>query len=208
MSADAAIWLVMPRARTAVLVLTSMLATELSSSAQMLVEMQHGFPGARYVPVYSTGQRAKAIQNAMALSAPPVLSRSISLTPNAPYAPNGSHLSFWKPSFVIGTANGGEAGINYWGKYQEGHMNVGLVPASGKSIVLDCRMQSTGGITYKIYAGNSAAAYVQGEVPLRDGHFLLTFAVSKTGKPISVELWPMPETQTVGIFGCDLSTLG
>src|SRR5271166_5114441 len=101
-SADAAFWAVMPRARTAVLVLTFVLATELPSPAQMLVEMQHGFPGARYVPIYSTGERAKAIQNALALSAPPVLSKSVSLTPNAPYAPDGSYLSFWKPSFVIG----------------------------------------------------------------------------------------------------------
>jgi hypothetical protein len=182
-----------------------LLSIAASAGAQTLVEMQHGLPNARFVPAYSITQRAQAAQRAMALPSQPMLGATVSLTPDAPYAPDGSHLSFWKPSFVIGTAAGGEAGINFWGKYQDGHMNVAFAPAH--SALLDCRMLSAGNITYKVYAGNSSTPRERGDYPLRDGHFLLMIAVAKAGDPLSVELWPTPATQPVGIFGCDISVI-
>jgi hypothetical protein len=176
-----------------------------SALAGPLVEIPLGIPGAAFVAVYSTGQREKAVQAAMGLATRPALGVPVSLTPNAPYATDGSHLSFWKPSFVIGTPAGGEAGINFWGKYQDGHMNVAL--AAANSVLLDCRMPSAGNITYKIYAGNGGTPRRQGDRPLRDGHFLLMVTGLKRAEPQSVELWPKPRTQPVGIFGCDISAI-
>ena len=175
------------------------------ADAQTLVEMQHGLPNARFVPAYSITQRERAAQRATELSSEPVLGAAVSLTPDAPFAPDGSHLSFWKPSFVIGTASGGEAGINFWGKFQDGHMNVAL--AASNSVLLDCRMLSAGSITYKVYAGNSATPREQGVRPLYDGHLLLMVAAPKLADPLSVELWPTPAAQPVGIFGCDISVI-
>lgn len=86
-------------------------------------------------------------------------------------------------------------------------MNVALAPTSIKPIVLDCRMLSAGNIAYKVYAGNRGTLRAHGEAPLRDSHFLLTVSVSDIGRPISVELWPTPETQPIGIFGCEISTI-
>jgi len=177
-------------------------------AGQALVEMRNGMPDAKFVPEYSRTQRAKALQDAMGLSSLPMLGAPVSLTPDAPYATDGSHLSFWKPSFVIGTANGGEAGFNYWGKYQDGHMNVGLAPHAASTIVLDCRMFSAGGITYKIYTGAGGVPGAHGEGPLRNGHFLLLIPGVATDEPISVELWPATPIQTVGVFGCDISRTG
>jgi hypothetical protein len=179
----------------------------LLAAAVPLVEMQHGLADARFVPEYAIAQRASAAQASMHLATSPMLGAPVSLTPNAPYAPDGSHLSFWKPSFVIGTANGGEAGINYWGKYQDGHMNVGFTPRAAQSVLLDCRMLSAGRIAYKIYTGSADTPSAQGEMPLRDGHFLLAVPNIAAGMPVSVELWPAPATQTVGIFGCDISRI-
>jgi hypothetical protein len=177
------------------------LATAMPLGAQTVVEVQTGIEAAKFVPAYSVEQRAAAMQIALHLSSPPILGAPVSLTPNAPYTPDGSHLSFWKPSFVIGTQSGGEAGINFWGKFQEGHMNVGFI--NTKPVLLDCRMLSAGLITYKVYEGGALGA--QGEVPLRDGHFLLV--IPAAAAPASVELWPTPGTQPVGIFGCDLNVI-
>ena len=173
-----------------------------NARAQTVVEMQTGIPGAKFVPIYSMDARAAALQRAMHLAALPILGAPISLTPNAPYAPDGAHLSFWKPSYVIGTPDGGEAGINFWGKFQEGHMNVAL--ADARPTLLDCRILSTGNITYKIYDGGTLDR--QGEAPLRDGHFLLAVS-SSTQEQVSVELWPAVNRQPVGIFGCELSAI-
>jgi hypothetical protein len=177
------------------------LLAAMPAGAQTIVEIQTGIPNAKFVPVYSGEERVKALQSGMHLKSLPVLGEPVSLTPNAPYASDGSHLSFWKPSFVIGTPGGGEAGINFWGKFQEGHMNVSFT--GGKSVLLDCRMLSAGSITYKIYEDGALGA--QGEEPLRNGHFLL--AVVRKTTLASVELWPTPGTQPVGIFGCELSTI-
>jgi hypothetical protein len=193
--------------RRALLAMALVLSTASRICAQAPVEMQSSISGARFIAVYSVAQREKAVQDAMEFASPPVLGAPVSLTPDASYASDGSHLSFWKPSFVIGTKSGGEAGINFWGKYQEGHMNVAFAPATAKPVLLDCRMLSAGNITYKIYAGNGSAPQMQGDVPLRDGHLLLIVSVLKAGEPLSVELWPTPATQPVGIFGCDLSAV-
>jgi hypothetical protein len=168
-----------------------------------LVEMQQGMTNARFVPSYSLTARVKAAQSALHLAAPPVLEAFASLTPDALFAANGSHLSFWKPSFVIGTAAGGEAGVNYWGKFQQGHMNVGFRAAG--PILLDCRLQSVGLVTYKIYTGENSAPSAQGKMALRNGHFFLLLPAAK--EAVSVDLWPTPETQPLGIFGCDLNAV-
>jgi hypothetical protein len=173
------------------------------ASNHALVEVQHGMADARFVESYSPAQRAEALQRALHLASPPELGRSVALTPNAPFARDGSHLSFWKPSFVIGTEAGGEAGINFWGLHQEGHMNVGLAPAG--PVALDCRMLSAGRIAYKIYAGD--ALHAQADAALHDGHFLLMLSPSRPGEPISVELWPSPGTEPLGIFGCDIGAV-
>jgi hypothetical protein len=170
--------------------------------AQAVVEIQTGIVNAKFVPIYSNAERANAFQRVARLPSLPVLGAPVSLTPNTPYAPDGSHLSFWQPSFVIGTPDGGEAGINFWGKFQEGHMNVAFT--RGKPALLDCRMLSAGAITYKIYASGELNRH--GEVPLRDGHLLLPVPAAKDAK-VSVELWPTPGTQPVGIFGCEISTI-
>jgi len=173
------------------------------ASDRALVEMQHGMADARFVDTYSPAQRAEALQRALLLASPPKLGASVALTPNAPFARDGSHLSFWKPSFVIGTEAGGEAGINFWGLHQDGHMNVGLAPAG--PVALDCRMLSAGRIAYKIYAGD--ALRTQADAALHDGHFLLMLSPSRPGESISVELWPSPGTEPLGIFGCDVSAV-
>jgi acetyl esterase/lipase len=130
---------------------------------------------------------------------------AISLTPNAPYGPDGAHLSFWKPSFVLGTASGGEAGVNFWGIYNEGHVNVGFTAAAAQPYVLDCRLHSAGPITWKIFAGPTENPVAHGEAPLSDNHFVLTLPPSPGGGLVSVEIWPTPATDTLRFLGCDLS---
>jgi hypothetical protein len=191
--------------RRVLFIATVLLSTVSSALAGPLVEIPSGVPGAKFIAAYSAEQREEAVQAAMGLAARPVLGAPVSLTPNAPYAPDGSHLSFWKPSFVIGTASGGEAGINFWGKYQDGHMNVAL--AASNSVLLDCRMLSAGTVAYKVYAGNGGTPREQGDRSLHNGHLLLIVPAPKAGEPLSVELWPTPVTQPVGIFGCDISRI-
>jgi hypothetical protein len=174
-----------------------------SAAAQTVEEIQTGIAGAKFVSVYSDAERARAVQRALHLNSPPTLAAPVLLTPDAPYAPDGSYLSFWKPSFVVGTKSGGEAGINFWGKFQQGHMNIGL--ANIKPVVLDCRMLSAGPIAYKIYDGSTLVK--QGEAALREGHLLLRVSAAQRTTSISVELWPTPSTQPVGIFGCELSVI-
>lgn len=172
--------------------------------AQTPVEMQTGFPNARFVPRYSPAERAAAAAKLLKLSAAPALGQAISLTPNAPFAADGSHLSFWKPSFVIGTPDGGEAGVDFWGIHVGGHINVAF-PASA-AMLLDCRLLSSGRIAYKIYAGPGDAPVRQGDAPLDNNHLLLE--IPAAAGPVSVELWPDPENNVVGFFGCDLAPIG
>lgn len=183
-------------------IILMMIALILLAAAPALVEMQHGLDGARFVPEYSVAERAQAMN--AAFGAGRSFHVTVSLTPNAPYSADGSHLSFWKPSFVIGTADGGEVGINYWGKFQEGHVNVAFTPVSSAA-ALDCRMISAGHIGHKLYAGASSSPEAQGDVALRDGHMLLLLPKLTVGVPVSVELWPVPGTEPVGFFGCDIA---
>lgn len=180
--------------------------------AQLSASMTKQIPGARFVPVYTRAERAMALKKAMHLSAPPALDPTVSLTPNAPFNADGSHLSFWKASYVIGTASGGEAGVNFWNIYNEGHINVGYTAKPTKSAILDCRMISSVTITYKIYTGQSSRPNAVGKLPLHDGHFLLTVppagagAAAAAGEEVSVELWPATSTSPVGFLGCELGT--
>lgn len=196
------------RAGGAPIILLAALLLAAPATAQDTVEMQHGMPNARLVPLYSPAERTRAVQELLKLASPPALNEPVALSPNAPYAPNGARLSFWKPSFVIGTANGGEAGVNFWGKFVEGHVNLGFTAKSEKPTVLDCRILSTGSaVGYKIYAGVEGSQRGHGEVALRDGHFLLAVPIVATAYPISVELWPSPNHAVLGFFGCDLDTI-
>jgi hypothetical protein len=177
------------------------------ASAQISPQMSAGIAGAKFVPIYSISDRASAAQKVLKLASPPDLGKPVSLTPNAPYAKDGSHLSIWKPSFVLGTPSGGEVGVNFWGIYNQGHVNVGFTPKSAKPYLLDCRMVATGNITYKVYEGAGSEPAAQGEQSLADGHLLLMVPVSKEGEPISVELWPTPVNAPLGFLGCEISAI-
>jgi hypothetical protein len=179
-------------------------ATSPAADSQALVEIRTGIPPARFIPEYSVLERARVAKRVLRLSVQPELGLSISLTPNASFAQDGSHLSFWKPSFVIGTENGGEAGINFWGHFEQGHVNVGVPAQRKKAVLLDCRVISGGDIAYKIYR-SSATPDEAGKISLHDGHLLLVVAVGAAAT--SVELWPAREKQAVGILGCDLNTI-
>lgn len=169
--------------------------------------MQAGIPTARPVPAYSVAERQRAAQQLPGLAAAPSLGEPLSLTPNAPSGRDGAHLSFWKPSFLVGTPSGGEAGVNFWGIHNEGHVNVAFTPGSSQPWLVDCRLLSAGAITYKVYSGAGESLRDQGQVPLRDGHFLLLVPVTQPGEVISVELWPTPVTETMGFLGCELGVI-
>lgn len=163
--------------------------------------MTKEIPAARFVAVYSATERAKALEQA-----PAAIDTLVSLTPNAPLAADGSHLSFWKPSYVIATATGGEAGINFWNIYSGGHVNVGYAVRPAKAYILDCRMISAKPIAYRVYRGNRGKPAAQGQIPLHDGHFLLTVPPNGAGEEASIELWPATATTPVGFLGCELGT--
>jgi hypothetical protein len=177
------------------------------AAAQALVALPHGMPGAKFIAPYTTAERARVVQKTLGLASPPALGNSATLTPNTPYAPDGSHLSFWKPSFVVGTPNGGEAGINFWGLTVEGHINVGFMSIAGRQRLLDCRVLSEGGVTFKTYLGDRTTSAVESDVPVNEGHVLMTVESLKTNVPVSVELWPARKTEPLGFFGCDLNTI-
>lgn len=177
-------------------------------AAQLIsVQMRDGIPTASFVAPYSSSERAKAVQSILKTASPPTLAEPISLTPNAPYANGGAHLSFWKPSFVLGTAAGGETGVNFWSIHNQGHINVGFTPTRVKSTFVDCRLLSTAPITYKVFSGAGSAPISAGESALDRGHFLLVLPGSGSGGSVSLELWPTPDTTTMGFLGCELSTI-
>lgn len=174
-------------------------AALLAAGAGLSPQMRDGIPGSAYVARYAPAERARIAGRKLG---PPV-----PLTPNAPYGRGGAHLSFWKPSFVLATPEGGEAGVNFWGLYNEGHVNVGFTPTAAGPQLLDCRLLSAGGAAYKVYAGAGADPVEAGDLPLRDGHALLVVQATTPDEPISVELWPSPMTATFGFLGCDLSAI-
>ena len=174
-------------------------------SAQISPQMRDGIAGAKFVPAYSPVQRAAQVRKLLNMPSLPALGAPVSLTPNAPYGPHGEHLSLWKTSFVLGTADGGEAGVNFWGIHDEGHINFGFTAKSATLYMLDCRLLSAGRITYKIFAGTAPEPYAQKAAPLNEGHLLVAIATS--GGPVSVELWPTPRTEPLGFLGCELSAV-
>ena len=132
--------------------------------------MRDGIPGgARPVPRYSDAERASAAQAVLTLPAPPMLGGTVTLTPDAPYAWSGAHLSFWKPSFLLGTAAGGEGGVNFWGIHNQGHVNVGFTATGGTTYLLDCRLLTAGRVTYKIYDGAAEQFRDSSQVDLDQG---------------------------------------
>jgi endo-1,4-beta-xylanase len=175
--------------------------------AQISPQMRAGIANAGPVAVYSVAERAKAAQQALGLTTLPTLSTPISLTPNSPYGRGGAHLSFWKPSFVLGTAGGGEAGVNFWGIHTEGHVNVGFLSTGASSFLLDCRLLSGGHITYKVFTGEGESPREHGEAALRENHFILLVPAAPPEGLVSVELWPTPVTEPMGLLGCDLSAV-
>lgn len=177
-------------------------ASSSAAMSQTLVEIQTGIPAARFVHEYSMAERARTAKRILGLSSPLSLGPSISLTPDAAFAQNGSHLSFWNPSFVIATKSGGEAGINFWERYEQGHMNVGLPAQANQHVLLDCRIISDGDIAYKIYR-DGATPNRAGRASLVNRHLLLDVAAGAT----SIEIWPARERQIVGILGCSLNTI-
>jgi hypothetical protein len=174
----------------------------LAAISQLTAQMRDGIADARYIPAYSGEQRLHAVRKMLDLAKEPRL-RTISLTPNAPFAADGAHLSFWKTSFVLGTPEGGEAGVNFWGIRTGGHINVGFT-ASGAAALLDCRV--LGRAVHKLYVGAESQPREQSGPALADGHLLLVLPVVARGTPVSVELWPEPADATMGLLGCEIDT--
>jgi hypothetical protein len=174
----------------------------LAAIAQLTPQMRDGIAGARYIPAYGDDQRTLTVQKLLRLAKLPKLGTA-SLTPNAPLAADGAHLSFWKTSFVLGTPAGGEAGVNFWGIHTGGHINVGFT-ASGRAAVLDCRV--LGRVVHKLYIDADSEPREQAETPLDDGHLLLVLPPVALGTPVSVELWPVPADAAMGLLGCEIDT--
>jgi hypothetical protein len=170
-------------------------------------QLRSAFPNAGPVPVYSPTERAVALKQLLHQAKPPALGAAVSVTPNAPYAPDGTHLDLWKTSFVLGTASGGEAGVNFWGMHIGGHMNVGFKPGAAKSYALDCRMFSAGAINFKVFTGKNSEPDPHGESTLIDNHLLLVVPTPAAGETVLVELWPTSDTAPMGFLGCDLSPI-
>ena len=182
-------------------------ALALIAPAAPAQQLAKAFPNAGPVPVYSAQQRAAAFQQMLHLASPPMLGAAVSVTPNAPHAADGTHLDFWKPSYLLGTASGGEAGVNFFGLHNDGHINIGFTAGTAKSYALDCRLLSAGPITYKVYAGASDKPNPQEERALTANHLLVVVPASTAGQTILVELWPTPTTAVMGFLGCDLSPI-
>jgi hypothetical protein len=179
----------------------------IAGAGEVSATLRAGFPGAAYVEPYTPEARAAAARAVLHLVARPRLGATISLTPNRPYAEDGTALNVWKPSFVLGTRDGGEIGLNFWGLHTEGHINVVFTPHAAKPRLLDCRLLSAGPITYKIYSGSGATPAVEKQAALVDHHLMLVVPAEVVDTPVLVEIWPTPTTEPVAFFGCDLSEM-
>ncbi len=186
---------------------TILASLTLPAMAEVSAAMRTNIPDAAYVARYSPADRAAAAQAALLLSALPHMGASVSLTPDQPYAADGSALNFWKPSFVLGTRDGGEAGVNFWGVHDEGHINVAFTPEDTRTRLIDCRFLSDAPITYKVYTGGGDKPLVEQPVTLVAHHLLVAVSVEQANRPILVEFWPTPTPQVVGFFGCDLAAM-
>ena len=183
------------------------LAVFLMMTLAAQAQLRSGFPDAKPVPAYSAEERAAAFQQLLHLAAPLKLGAVVSVTPNAPFATDGTHLDFWKPSFVLGNERGGEMGVNFWGLHNDGHVNIGFKAGGAKSYALDCRMLSAGPITYKVFTGANTEPNPHGEAALVRNHLLLVVPTPAAGATMLVEMWPTPTTEVVGFLGCDLSPI-
>ena len=176
--------------------------------AEVSSAMRSEIPDAVFVARYTPQARALAVQTAWHLAKPPRLGAPASLTPNHLYADTDqAALNIWKPAFVLGTQDGGEVGINFWGLHNEGHINLAFTPHTSQTRALDCRFLSAGAITYKIYREGADTPMAEGQVELADHHLLLAVPIEAANMPVLVEMWPTPTTQVVGFFGCDLSEM-
>ena len=137
---------------------------------------------------------------------PAKLGAPVSVNPNSPFAPDGTRLDFWKTSFVLGTPYGGEAGVNFFGIYNGGHINIGFQASTAKSYALDCRMLSAGPISYKVFTGRGADPTSQGKFLLINNHFLLVVPAQESAA-VLVELWPTTDSAPMGFLGCELSAI-
>ena len=192
--------------RLALAIAALLAGTAWPAVAGISAAMRTGIPDAVFVARYGPAERAAAARAALHLSALPRLSAAVALTPNQPYAADGSALNFWKPSFVLGTPDGGEAGVNFWGVHNEGHINVAFTPADTKARLIDCRFLSGGPITYKVYSGGDKPL-VEQPVALAAHHLLITVPVEQANRPVLVEFWPTPTSQIAGFFGCDVAVI-
>lgn len=174
------------------------------SAAPLSEQMRAAFPGAAPVADYNPAQITKLLQKLLAPEIAPAVGEPTTVSPNAPSAANGTHLSFWKPAFLLGTAGGGEAGFNFWNLYNEGHVNIGFTRQRDVSMLLDCQLYSSGNVAFKVYAGDEGALSAQGELKLTNGHVLLLLPARDRKEPVSVELWPNPAHSLLGFFGCTL----
>lgn len=180
---------------------------ERPATGELSPQMHDGFGATTSVPVYTVPEREHAARQTLGLATPLTLGEPVSVTPDAPWAWTGAHLSVWKPSFVLGTAGGGEVGINFWGIHNEGHVNVGFTAAAGSSYLLDCRVLTAGTVTYKIYDGAAETFRAQGPAAFADHHVMVQVGAVRIDGPVSVELWPTPVTEPLGFLGCDLSVV-
>jgi hypothetical protein len=176
-------------------------------AAPATAQLHSAFPDADPVPAYSPAERASAFQGLLKSSAPPTLGTAVAVTPNTPYSSDGTHLDFWKTSFVLGTPHGGEAGVGFWGMQNGGHINIGFKTGTLKTYALDCRLLSAGAIHYKVFMGTSATPNPQGESVLAHNHLLLIVPTPEAGQTMLVELWPTRDAAPMGFLGCDLSSI-
>ncbi len=167
--------------------------------------MRSDLPDAAYVARYTPAQRLKAAQGALHMSARFKPGPAISLTPNQPYV-GGARLEIWRPAFVLGTAYGGEAGFNFWGLHNQGHINIGFTSTRHEVRLLDCRIVSPEPVHYKLYSTKDTPD-TEGDISLADGHLFLLLPAVPVGQPALIELWPQSETAVMGVFGCDLGPL-
>jgi hypothetical protein len=168
-------------------------------------QLRSAFPNAPVVPPYSPVERATAFRQLLHAAVPAKLGSPVSVNPNSPFAPDGTHLDFWKTSFVLGTPSGGEAGVNFWGIHNGGHINIGFQAGTATSYALDCRLLSAGAINYKVFTERGADPNSNGEFLLINNHLLLVVPTPEIGAAVLVELWPTTDSAPMGFLGCELS---
>lgn len=176
--------------------------------AEVSATLSAAFPGAVHVKSYTPSERARAAHAVLRLETPARLAAPVSLTPNQSYAADGSALNIWKPSFVVGTTDGGEVGLNFWDQPTDGHVNVALTPGRGDTRLLDCRFLTRSQIRFKVYSGTGSTPLIEQAVWPSDHHVFVAVPASGGDQPVLVEFWPSPPTAVVAFFGCDISAMG